>query len=283
MGQRKGIEEGGVVSPERAAGSPANQAARSRWHHTFVWIAFLVAFSPLLSDLVDHVRAHPWAAWSLVFAMLLAVLARRDSSHALPRRDGYALLGMALVLQGIAIGGGPMRWGRPAIPLGVFGLARILGRPSLRVAALACWAVPLPWSIVRAASPLLEYIWLRVAAATLSSFAPIFVQRASATWPNGVLSLEPSDGGLPLVAFLSGVGWIYALRTWRGLGRGLVTAAVWGLAALPVQVLAVMIALALAIGHKPDAARAWLSWGVFLVCTVLALAVTLRDLRAPRN
>ena len=83
------------------------------------------------------------------------------------------------------------------------------------------------------------------------------------------------------MAFLSGVGWIYALRTWRSLGRALVTAAVWGLAGLPVQALAVVIALALAIGDKPGVARAWLSWGVFLFCTVLALAVTSRALRAP--
>jgi hypothetical protein len=283
LGERRTVEQDSVVSPDRAAEARSDETTSSRWPHTFVWIAFIFAFSPVLYDLAAHARSHPWAAWSLVFAILLIFLARKDSSYALPRGDGYALLGMALLLEGIAIGGGPIRWGRPAIPLGVFGLARILGRPSLRVAALACWAVPLPWSIVSAASPLLEFIWLRVAAATLSSFAPVLVQRASATWPDGVLTLEAADGGLPLVAFLSGVGWIYALRTWRGLGRALATAAVWGLVGVAVQALAVTIALALTIGEEPDAARAFLSWGVFLICTVLALAVTARALRAPRS
>src|SRR5208283_4248787 len=143
----------------------------------------------------------------------------------------------------------------------------------LRVAALACWALPLPTFIASAASPALEYIWLRVAAATLSSFAPISVNQASAGWPDGVLRLEPAEGGLPFVVFLSGVGWIYALPTWRGFRRAVVTASLWALAGLPVQALAVLIALALAIGGKPEAARVWLSWGAVLVCMVLALAV----------
>ncbi len=282
MGERRTIGQGSVVSPDRAADARSDATASSRWPDTFVWIALLFAFSPLLSDLVDHVRTHSWAAWSLVFAFLLLLLARGDSSHAPPHRDGYALLAMALVLEGFAIGGGPIRWGRPAIPLGVFALARILGRPSLRVAALACWALPLPTFIASAASPALEYIWLRVAAATLSSFAPISVNQASAGWPDGVLRLEPAEGGLPFVVFLSGVGWIYALPTWRGFRRAVVTASLWALAGLPVQALAVLIALALAIGGKPEAARVWLSWGAFLVCMVLALAVTSRALRAPR-
>jgi hypothetical protein len=283
LGERRTVEQGSVVSPDRAADARSDETASSRWLNTFVWTAFFFAFSPLLSDLVDHVRAHPWAAWSLVFGILLVLLARRDSSHAPPHRDGYALLGMALLLEGLAIGGGPVRWGRPAIPLGVFGVARILGRPSFRVAALACWALPLPTFIASVASPQLEYIWLRAAAATLSSFAPISVHQASASWPDGVLRVAASDGGLPLAVFLSGVGWIYALPTWRGFGRALVTAAIWGLAGLPAQALAVLIALALAIAYQPEAAQVWLSWGVFLGCMVVALAATSRALRASRN
>jgi len=279
LGESESLEQGGVGLPGQTTRAPSRATAPSRWHLILVWVAFLFAFSPLLSDLVEHARAHPWAAWNLLFAVPLALLARRDSSPESPRRDGYAWLGMALALEGLAIAGGPLRWGRPAIPLGVLGLARILGRPSLRVAALACWALPLPTFIASVASPLLEYIWLRSAAALLSLFAPISVHQAYASWPQGVLQLQPADGGLPLALFLSGVGWIYALPIWRGFLRALMTAAWWGLVGLPVQGLVVLIALALAVGDRAEVARLWLSWGAFLGCALLAVAAMARTLR----
>ena len=283
MGERSSIEPRGVASTHRPHGVPSNEKATFGWSDTFVWTAFLVAFSPVLFDLADLSRQQPWTAWSLVIPVLIPLLARRDSSPPLPNRDGYVLLGFALLLEGFAIAGGPIRWGRPALPLGVFGLARILGRPSIRVSALACWSVPIPWTVVRRASPLLEYIWLRLAAATLSPFAPIIVQRASAIWPGGVLNLEPPDGGLPLVTFLSGIGWIYAVRNWSGWARALITAALWGFAGLLVQALTVTLALALALSDRSGAARACLSWGVFVVCTALALVLASRNFRVARG
>jgi len=283
LGESTSIEQRGVVSPHIPRNLPSSENENSGWSGVFVWTAFLVAFSPIFFDVAEHARQQPWAAWSLVFALLLAVLARRDFSREERNRAGYVLLGLALLLEAFAIVGGPMRWGRLAIPLGVFGLARILGRPSQGVAALACWTVPVPWAIVSRGSPLLEYIWLRLAAATLSSFAPISVHRGSAAWPGGTLSLDPSDGGLPLMALLSGVGWIYSLQGGCGLSRSLRTVAVWGHAGRPMQMVAVLIALALAVGGKAEAARAWLSWGIFAVWAILALTMTLRVLRASHH
>jgi hypothetical protein len=79
------------------------------------------------------------------------------------------------------------------------------------------------------------------------------------------------------------VGWIHALRTWRGWWRSVLTAAWWGLAGLIVQTAAIAIALVLAIHGRTDAARAWLSWGVFGVCIGLVLTVTSRASKALRN
>ncbi len=124
-------------------GSGSTEAAATR-SDALVWCAFLVAFSPLALDLFGHLRLRPWASYGLLFAVILVLRARSEPAHAAPRRDGYVLLLVALALQGMAVGAGFARWGRLALPLGVFGLARALGRPSPRVAALSFWAVPVP-------------------------------------------------------------------------------------------------------------------------------------------
>jgi len=242
-----------------------------------LWSTLALAFSPLLVDLSAHLRAQPWANYGLLFVVLLVVLARREPSRAAPQRDGYVLLAAALVLQAVAVGGGFARWGRLAIPLGVLGLARLLGRPSPRVAALALWAVPLPNFIAAAGSPLLERLWLEVAAMLLSPLATVVVEGTKATAPGGVLALDAVSGGLPLAALLSGLGWVSALDAWRGVGSALRTAALWGLAALPLQAFGVLVALALSVAEAPRAAQAWLSWGIFLASAAAGLAIALRS------
>ena len=242
-----------------------------------LWSTLALAFSPLLVDLSAHLRARPWANYGLLFVVLLVVLARRESSRAAPQRDGYLLLAAALVLQAVAVGGGFVRWGRLAIPLGVMGLGRLLGRPSPRVAALAFWAIPLPNFIVDAGSPLLERLWLEGAATLLAPLATIVVEGTKATAPHGVLALDAVSGGLPLAALLSGLGWVSALGAWRGVGGALRTAALWGLAALPLQALCVLVALALSVAGAPRAAQAWLSWGIFLASAAAGLAIALRS------
>ena len=267
------------MSPaERLKGrSGAPQSTGAVWRDILVWSAFFIAFSPLLLDLFRHVLAHPWAGYGLLFAVLLVARANREPSRGLSHRDGYALLAGGLVLQALAVGGGFTRWGRLAIPLGVMGLARLLGRPSPRVAALAFWAVPLPNFIVDAGSPLLERLWLEGAAMLLSPLATIVVEGTKATASHGVLALDAVSGGLPLAALLSGLGWVSALDAWRGVGGALRTAALWGLAALPLQALCVLVALALSVGGAPAAAQAWLSWGIFLASAAAGLAIALRS------
>lgn len=242
-----------------------------------VWSAFVIAFSPLLLDLFRHVLAHPWAGYGLLFVVLLVARAYREPSRGLSHRDGYVLLAAALVLQAVAVGGGFARWGRLAIPLGVMGLARLLGRPSPRVAALAFWAVPLPNFIAAVGSPLLERSWLEGAATLLAPFVTIVVEGTKATAPGGVLMLDAVSGGLPLLALLSGLGWVSALDPWRGAGSALRTAVLWSLAALPLQALCVLAALVLTVAGAPRAAQAWLSWGIFLASAAAGLAIALRS------
>jgi len=253
---------------------PVTGAAR---RDILVWSAFVIAFSPLLLDLFRHVLAHPWAGYGLLFAVILVTLACREPSRGPSHRDGYALLAAALVLQAVAVGGGFARWGRLAIPLGVMGLARLLGRPSPRVAALAFWAVPLPNFIAAAGSPLLERLWLEGAVMLLAPFATIVVEGTKATAPRGVLALDAVSGGLALAALLSGLGWVSALHAWRGVGSALRTASLWGLAALPLQALCVLVALALSVAGAPRAAQAWLSWGIFLASAAAGLAIAFRS------
>jgi len=257
-------------------GIPSHEARRD----LLLWSAFALAFSPLLFDLFAHLRARPWANYGLLFLVLLIAHTWHERSRAAAHHDGYLLLSLALMLQCVAVGGGFTRWGRLALPLGVMGLARLLGRPSPRVAALAFWAVPLPNFIASIASPRLEQIWLMAAAWLLSPLAPIAVEGTTAATPGGMLTFDAVSGGLPLAALLSGLGWLRALDDWRGLGSALRTASTWGLAALPLQALCALAALALATLGAPALASAWLSWGIFLVVGAAGLVIVHRSRRS---
>ena len=111
----------------------------------------------------------------------------------------------------------------------------------------------------------------------LAPLATIVVEGTKATAPHGVLALDAVSGGLPLAALLSGLGWLSALDAWRGVGSALRTAALWGLAALPLQAFCVLVALALSVGGAPRAAQAWLSWGIFFTSAAAGLTITLRS------
>lgn len=261
------------ASPSGGVTPSVERAAR---RDVLVWATFLVAFSPVLADLFRHLLARPWSSYSLLFAVLLVVYGHREASRDGSRADGYALLAAALAVQVVAVGGGFTRWGRLAIPIGVIGLARLRGRPPLRVAALAFWAIPIPHAIAEAASPVLARFWLECAAALLAPFAPVVVEGTKATAPNGSLLLGVVSSGLPLSALLSGLGWVSLLDTSRGVGDALRAAVVWGVAALPLQALCVAIALSLTVAGAPRIAHGWISWGVLVVSGGVGLLIATR-------
>jgi hypothetical protein len=237
-----------------------------------LWVALLAGFSPILADLVDHLVAEPWARYVLVFVPLCIVCLAR-CREARPRRaDGFLWIAIAAVAELVAVGGNTMRLARPAFALAVVGLCRAFGLATARAAALCFWLVPVPTVLLNVVSPRLEELWLGVAVAVArATGVDLEVNGPVALAASGTLELERWHDGLPLVALLSGLGWYASLREGSGLTATLRRTLVWGLLGLPLQALAVLVAVAALAGGAPEVGRAFLDhslWGAVAVVTI---------------
>lgn len=235
-------------------------------------VASFVALSPLLVDLARHLGAEPWARYAALFGPLLLWAAWSDPLRSPPRADGLLWLAAGVALAFVAVGGGMPRLGRPAIPLAVVGLARLLGRPSPARALLALWIVPVPTVLTRAAPQLqiaLGELVERWAGGLRLERAGDHVSLVAA---QGALPLLPSDGGIPLAALLAGLAWYGAARRGGSLAQAAGQALRWAPWALPIQVLALALAVGLLQIGQPAAARAWLDHGVWALVAAVGLA-----------
>jgi hypothetical protein len=181
-----------------------------------IWLLLAVAFTPVGLDLVRHWVAHPWALYSVVFFGLFAwdaVRADADRPRPLP---GLTLVAVALLVEAVLVAEPWTRWARPALALGMIGVARTLGRPPWRYALLALWAIPVPTALMGPGLYILE---------RLVSATPL-----GATQPLG-----PEATGLPLAALLSGLAWHAALREGREIAAAARFCAIAAGAGLAIQ------------------------------------------------
>ncbi|MEE3331031.1 MAG: hypothetical protein VX246_09195 [Myxococcota bacterium] len=198
-------------------------------NNTIIWLAVTAALSPVLVDTVTHALRDPAARPALFFA--LAFAARAWTSPRETPRSSWFGFGLALVaaLAAAALAAADWpRFGRLAIPLCALGLSARGGRPTLAVAGIALWCVPLPSLIVDAASPGLETTWLRLAG--------LVTPKATSLG----FSLIPADGGLALAWSLAGAGYLRALSLGRTGVHALPLCLAGALAALPIQLFAIV-------------------------------------------
>jgi hypothetical protein len=219
-----------------------------------LWVALAICFSPVLVDLARHFAAEPWAMYALLFPPLLAWCVLCERPDASSARTGAALLVIGLLVELVAVGGGVVRLGRLGLPLAVIGMSRAFGLLSARAALLSAWWVPLPHAVISLPSPALETAWLHVAAWPLHLVgADLAVEGSSVGAGAGELTLSASEGGLPLAALLSGLGWYASVRLGEGFWRCVQRAAIWALIAFPLQVAALGLAMAgLVLGVPSD-------------------------------
>lgn len=253
-------------------GRPEAPAAGWRPAVPLAWALLALALAPVLAELAGHAWQEPWAGYAGLFMALFAAAALRERRPSRGRADGLLLLAGALALELVAVVGGPLRLGRPALPAAALGLARVLGRPSLPVALLALWWVPVPSALAKLASPALESAWLALAALPWElAGSGLVVEGPLATWAGARFQADHPDGGLPLLALFAGLGWYAALRAGGGLRSALLGALRWAPLALPAQLLAFEAALlGLAVGG-PAAAEAALAPGAWIACGGLGL------------
>lgn len=247
-----------------------------------LWSAIAVALSPVLRDLGAHVIAHPWAGYCAVFPVLLVLAAGHWRRRDRPRGDGYLLLAAGLVIELVGIGGGIDRLARPALPLGVIGLARLLGRPPLAVALLALGMVPVPTFVLRPVAGMVGPALAGLTAIACGSLGlSLRAQGATLTSVSGAIELGDGDTGVPLAVLLAGLGWYAGLRrasvdlpphgSQSLLRQSAGTALRWAPWAVPIQIGAVLAAgMVLALGG-PGFSPMLLSCGAWILTTAVGL------------
>ena len=240
-----------------------------------LWLALLAGFSPVL---VAFVRQEAWSAPSSTLAapILIAIcLWLGADTIERPRTGGAALIatGLLLELVGIALEIWTIAW--LGFPVAVIGLALWLGRPSWRIAALALGLVAIPESIRLAASPGPESALLSgVCAAWHALGVDLACIGPVARFADRRLELQPADVGWTLAPLLAQLGWFRAVIDGASGPRALRGALACAAAVVVVQPLSIGLALGLLIVSSEGVASAWLSHGVWIVCTIVALAVT---------
>ena len=222
-----------------------------------VGLALVFGLRAALFEWARHLAAEPATAYALVFPLLLLAAGRRVPATPPDRGAGLLWIAAAMAIELVAVGGDVPRLGRLAIPLGVIGFLRFTGSAALAPAALAFFIVPVPHALAALAP--LEEVWRAFAEFLLGPAGP-------------ALRLDAWDSGARLIALFAGLGWYADARkggSWPGAFRRGAQLAMLG---LPVQLAAVIAAVALAQAGASEFARAFLTHGIWILCAIATVA-----------
>ena len=239
------------------------------------WLALFLAFSVVIVQLagaIVDVSFHRHAALGLV--LLLLCLWAGDLERSTPRPGGIALLALGAVVQIIGIASGSWSAARIGLPIAVIGLALRFGWPPLTTAALSVWLLPLPQGVLSLVSPLgLHTHIARLATGLLNALgAQLTMVGPTIRTPVAQLDLLSRDGGWLLMYVLAGLGWYSAARSGLSLRAAAARAARWAACGIPLQAIALLLAVsALALGW-PKLGRGWLDQGAWIATAVVGLA-----------
>jgi hypothetical protein len=237
------------------------------------WVALGCAFSPVLIQLT-HTVPKVYFGWSVLLAPALMIsLGVRDRHRALPRRGwAQALLAIGLLIELIGLAGGSPGIARVGLPVSIVGLVLWTGAPSVKTAMLAFWAVPIPVAIYGLTTPNLESAYAQIGAA----FGALLGADIHASGPlmrAGVdhLELDPYHNGLHLTFIMTQLVWYAAVRNGASVLQALGRMVCVAVAAVPLQVLAVLVAVLLLLAGAPEAANLWLDHGAWPLIAILGL------------
>lgn len=270
--------------PESARSEPPVASPRDggRLQDWLLWPMLALAFSPVLIDLVSHYAERPAIAYGALFIALFVW----ETMHR-PRGPARPGLGLGLVVAGLAIElvfskVGWMRFARPGLALAMIGLASLRGRATPQLALLALFAVPIPGFAVAAFEPLLlpaVAFWLRVLGGIGS---PMEIGQEEVFTRDASLAVSPYDAGIPLAVLIAGLCAYAGVRRNWSLGRIARRAALLCPLALPIQMVALGLALWALASDSPDLARVGLGAGTWLATAGVGGWLILRHGRARR-
>ena len=177
-----------------------------------------------------------------------------------------------MAIQLIGLAGGSPGLARIGLPVSVMGLALWTGVPSVKVAMLAFWAMPIPIAAYGLTTPNLESAYAQFGAAMvgalgadISASGPLIRSGAKQ------LELDPYHSGIHLLFVITELSWYAAVR--KGLPSAVAVARTAGTAllAIPLQLFAVGVAVSLLVAGAPEVANFWLDHGVWLLTAILGL------------
>lgn len=251
-----------------------------------LWLGLAIAFSPVLINLVEGLRAYPADRYTLLVPLglgLHALRARRarEAVESAPAPAPRVGLGTALIAAGLIVellGVASASWGiaRLGLPLAALGVALRLGAPSPLFAVTVFGAIPLPSFVQYAASPEIETAIGGALAAVFSAFGVVLESRGALLYAEGVrFELLATDSGLLTAASLFLGGWFSGLRARLALPRLLRRATGTAALALILHPLLLSIAAALLAAGAADAARTFLTHGATVGVAVWMVVASL--------
>jgi hypothetical protein len=203
----------------------------------------------------------------------MVVAASRDSRAAQPRRSGALILLIAgLLLELVGLAGGSPGVARLGLPISIVGLSLWTGVPAPMTALLALWAIPIPGSFYGLTTPNLESAYARFGTAAISALGADL----SASGPvirSGAehLELDPYHSGLHFVFITTLLAWYTAARNGWAPMLAVTRTAGAALVAIPLQILAVLVAIALLAAGSLEFAKFWLHDGAWLLTAILGI------------
>ncbi|MFK7897292.1 MAG: archaeosortase/exosortase family protein [Myxococcota bacterium] len=263
--------------------------SESLWTHPaapwLVWGGLIVAFSPVLSELVGHWLAHPWSRVSIIFPWLAWVAVREDQGR--PGRASRPIIWtcmlVALLTMLIAISGDAIRFGRIALAVGGAGMIAGAGWARLTASIVLAFSVPTPNALLKSVSPGLESALAKGVAAVVPGLQVETTVRTAHWVSEGERFLiDHTDTGIAMGVGLAGLGWFQTVVTGGEWKDAIRRAALWFLAAIPVQfVILGVVAFCLGVLGRADMARGILNEAGWLIVFLLGIHLSLQALREP--
>ena len=227
----------------------------------FLGLAAVFALSPVLWDWTLHLAQTPSARYAALFPILYLIGFRHDSRQP-ARKDGYLFLALAVLVVILSVGGGFTRWGRIAVPVALIAVIRLNGYASLRGSLTLLWFVPLPHFINTLVWPELILFYSQAVAGLRISLeaTSVFIQSGE-----GGLRLSQGDAGMALMVALGGVSYFVSWQRDESASRTTTRLLFSVLAALPLQFLAIALALFLLKSGFPQPAQTLVNVTIWVV------------------
>lgn len=210
-------------------------------------IALLAAFSVSIFDLAAHWLANPWTRYSLVFAPLVAWVARHEDDKRRHPRLGAVLIVAAVMAQLFSVLADTLALSRPALIVALIGLLINRGVASKRCALLCVFIVPIPYSLARETGGMaIAEAWMGYVAEQLGITHTLILHVLETSGSNAAaLEVSATFGGAPLLALAMGLAGYHGLRLRRSLLQTAKQLLRWVALLVPLQFAALALAVVL--------------------------------------